>query len=91
MSSESTPGASSPSGSSSNSSRPESRTSSQGMPERMEAQTWNTQDDNAASALPTESVRGPSCVEADEETDVNVEIVEEGEEGESDGPVPATV
>jgi len=30
-------------------------------------------------------------VEADEETVVDVEIMEEGEEGESDGPVPAAV
>ena len=61
------------------------------MPERMEAQTWNTLDNNVASTLHAESVRGPLRVEADEETVVDVEIMEEGEEGESDGPVPAVV
>ena len=79
MSSESSSGANSSSRSSSDSSSSESRTSSQVMPERKEAQTPNTQDDNMASAFPIESVRGPSHVEANEEADVDVEIMEEGE------------
>ena len=91
MSSESSSGASSSSGSSSNSSSSESCTSSQGVPKRMEAQMPNTQNDNAASALSAESVRGPSRVEADEETNADVEIMEEGKEGKSVGLVPAAV
>ena len=51
----------------------------------------NTQDDNATSAYPAESVRGPLRVEADEETDIDVEVMEEGDEGESVGPVSAAV
>ena len=34
---------------------------------------------------------GPSCLDAGEETDVDVEIVEEGKEGETIGLVPAVV
>jgi hypothetical protein len=34
-----------------------------------------------APALLARNIQGPSHVEADEETDIDVEIVEEGEEG----------
>jgi hypothetical protein len=61
------------------------------MPERMEAQLLNAQDDNVAPAHPAGSVQGPSRVEVDEETDIDVKIMEEGEEGESTRPVQATV
>jgi hypothetical protein len=57
----------------------------------MEAQLPNIQDGNAAPAHPARSVPGPLRVEANEETDIDVEIVEEGEEGKSAGPVLATV
>ena len=46
----------------------------------------NTQDVDMASEHP-----GPSRSDAGEETDVDVEIVEEGEEGETAGPVPVAV
>ena len=46
----------------------------------------NTQDVDMASEHP-----GPSRFDAGEETDVDVEIVDEGEEGETTGPVPAVV
>ena len=89
MSSESSSGANSSSGSSSDSSSSESRTNSQGVPERMKAHLSNIQDDNAAPAHPARSILGRSRVDADEGTDIDVGIVEEGEEGESDGPVPS--
>jgi len=37
------------------------------------------------------NTQGPSYVEVAEETNTDVEIVEEGEEGETAGPIPATV
>ena len=91
MSSESSSCGNSSSGSSSNCSSSESRTNSQGVPERMEANLPNIQDDNAAPAHPIGSVPGHSRVEADEETDIDVEIVEKSEEGKSAGPVPAAI
>jgi hypothetical protein len=57
----------------------------------MEDQLPNIQDDKAMPVHPARSVPSPSCVEADEETDIDIEIVEEGEEGKSIGPVPATI
>jgi hypothetical protein len=57
----------------------------------MEAQLPNIQDGNAAPAHPARSVPGPLHVEANEETDIDVEIMEEGEEGKSAGPVPGRV
>jgi hypothetical protein len=57
----------------------------------MEHQLPNIQDDNAAPAHLAKSVPSPSCAEADKETDIDVEIMEEGEEGKSARPVPATI
>jgi hypothetical protein len=51
----------------------------------------NARDCNMALVCAARSGTGPSCDDAIEETDTEVEIVEEGEEGETAGPVPAAV
>ena len=55
------------------------------------AQSANAQDDNLAPENPTAGGLGPSRDDASEETDSEVEIVEEGEEGETAGPVSSVV
>jgi hypothetical protein len=89
MSSESTSGASVSSGSSSDVSGSESHTNSQSASERMGALLPNTQGDYVMPAHAARSARGPSHDIDAEETDADVEIVEEGEEGETPGPIPA--
>ena len=55
------------------------------------AQSPNVWDDNLASKHPARGYPAPSHDDAGEEADTDMEIMEEGEEGESDGPVPAAV
>jgi hypothetical protein len=51
----------------------------------------NTQGDNLAPTPVAEDVTIPSRVDTGEETETDVEILEDGEEGDSEGPVPAVV
>ena len=91
MSSESSSGDSSSNGSSSDGSSSGSHTRSQSGSDQAMARSPNTRDDNLVPEHHVGSGLGPSRGEAVEETDADVEIVEEGEEGETAGPVPAVV
>ena len=55
------------------------------------AQSPTAQGGKLAAEHPVEGCPGPSRIDIDEETDTDVEIVEEGEEGETPGPVPTAV
>ena len=79
MSSESSSDSGSTSGSSSGGSSSESRTDLRGATVEVEAPMANTQGD----------VTGPSRVNVSKETETDVEVVEDGEEGESAVLVPA--
>ena len=54
-------------------------------------QSLTAHDDNLAPERPVGGDLGPSRDDAGGETDIDVEIVEEGEEGETTGPVPAAI
>ena len=85
MSSESSSGDNSSSRSSSDSSSMGFCTQSRSVSERAVAQSPNAWNDNLASECPTGGYPGPSHDGAGEETDTDVEIMEEGEEGETTG------
>ena len=91
MSSESSSGGNSSSGSSSDGSSSRSRTESRSVSEQAMAQSLKAHDNNLAPERPAGGGLGPSHDDAGGETDTNVEIVEEGEEGETTGPVSAAV
>ena len=55
------------------------------------AQSPNAPDDNLALESPAGGGLGLSRDKDVEETDADIEIVEEGEEGKTAGPVPAAV
>ena len=90
MSSESTSGTSSSSRSSSDISGSKSCTNSQSAYERMGAELPNTQGNSTMPMHASGSARCPSRDIDAEETNTDVEIMEEGEEGETPRPVPAT-
>ena len=91
MSSESSSGDNSSSGSSSDGSSSGSRTRSRSRSEQLIARSLNTWDDILAPEHPSGSGLGPLHDDAVEETDIDMAIVEEGEVGETPGPVPTAV
>ena len=91
MSSESSSVDNSSSESSSDGSNSGSRTRSRSESEQVMTQSPNALGNNMTLERAVEGARSPSHVDAGEETDTGVEIVEEGEEGETTGPVPAAV
>ena len=91
MSSESSSGDNSSSGSSSDTSSSESRSHLQSGSERNMAHSSNAQGSNLAREGLGAGGPGPSCNDSSEGTDTDVEIVEEGEEGETAGPVPGAI
>lgn len=80
-----------PSGSSSDGSSLESRTRSPSGHEQTGAQSPNREIVNLMAEPPRKGGQGPVHDDAIDETDADVEIVEEGEEGETVGPVPAAI
>jgi hypothetical protein len=91
VSSESTYGDNLPSGSSSDGSSSESRTRSPSGHEQTGAQSPNREIVNLMAEPPCEGGQGPVHDDAVDETDADVEIVEEGEEGETAGLVPTAI
>jgi hypothetical protein len=91
MSNESSSGSSSSIRSSSDTSSSKSCTDSQSESERIVAHLVNAQDINLAPERLAMGVPGPSCNDSSKGTDTDVEIMEEGEEGKTTGPVPAAV
>ena len=65
----------------------ESRTHSQNGSKRAMARSPNAQGDGLAPEHAAEAGLGPSHAGGGEETDTDVEIVEEGDKGETSGPV----
>ena len=55
------------------------------------AQSTNALDDNLTPENPAAGGLGPSHDDAGEEPDTDLEIMEEGEEGKTVGPVPSAV
>ena len=76
--------------SSSGDSSSESRTHLPSRVDQMECKLPNRQDDDLMLAATAMGGHGPSPDEAVEDTKVDVEVVEEGEEAETAGPVPSS-